>query len=175
MDLDHFKVLNDTLGHPVGDDILRQVAERLTGVVRAGDTVGRLGGEEFAVLLQGADSRVALEIIEVARASIRRISLPSLNVDCSAEVAAAQADGTDSERILELADVALYEAKRAGRGRALCFDRAGTASSPRPSSVLRSTTCSTTPRGSCRSSSRSWSWPPAASSVTRRSRASTRP
>ena len=117
LDLDHFKFLNDTRGHPYGDQVLREVATRLREAVRgAGDVVGRLGGEEFGILLSGVDAEEAFRVAERARALIRGLPVDGFSLDCSAGVAAWPTDTDSPERLLDLADAALYQAKRMGRG-----------------------------------------------------------
>jgi diguanylate cyclase (GGDEF)-like protein len=124
LDLDRFKVVNDTLGHPVGDILLRQVADRLQSCVREGDTVARLGGDEFAIILlrmadPAAIDKFAGRIIEVVSASYD-IEGHQLNIGTSIGVALAPADGSNASSLLKNADTALYGAKANGRGTS-CF------------------------------------------------------
>jgi diguanylate cyclase (GGDEF)-like protein len=118
-DIDHFKQINDTHGHPFGDQTLVAVSGVLRAVVRAHDTVARVGGEEFALLLPGATLDEAHEIAERARGQLGTIALPHGALSCSAGVALAQgAEARDSDLFAE-ADRALYSAKRQGRGRTI--------------------------------------------------------
>jgi two-component system cell cycle response regulator len=123
-DIDHFKKINDTHGHLVGDAVLREVTKRLTAAVRSYDSVGRYGGEEFLIVVPGCD---ALSLI-VAAERLRRCvadqpvdtSAGPISVTLSAGLAAAQASGPelmDCEAMLQAADNALYEAKAQGRNR----------------------------------------------------------
>jgi diguanylate cyclase (GGDEF)-like protein len=123
IDLDHFKVINDTLGHAEGDRVLAASAERLRSVVRAGDVVGRMGGEEFVLILPGADAEAAEDCAERARAALGELTVRGLPLGASAGVAAAPADGHEATVLLENADAALYWAKRSGRGRTVRFVR----------------------------------------------------
>ena len=120
-DLDHFKDVNDTYGHLVGDHVLRQVAELLRASLRGHDALGRYGGEEFALLMPGADIPAALAGTERARLAVGerpiRVGALSITVTVSAGVAAYGANGSDWESLLRSADAALYEAKRGGRNR----------------------------------------------------------
>jgi diguanylate cyclase (GGDEF)-like protein len=119
-DLDRFKEVNDTLGHHVGDQLLKIVADRLAGAVRDGDTVARLGGDEFAMLLPGvrsiADARDAAQ--RMAAAIAEPIVLEGVLVDVGASVGVAVSPdhGTELELLLQRADVAMYLAKDAGGG-----------------------------------------------------------
>ncbi len=120
LDLDHFKNVNDTLGHAVGDQLLREVARRLAATVRRGDTVARMGGDEFAVLLrQVADRR---EVQALAQRIVETLSQPytvgpsTLVVGCSIGIAMAEDAPADTEALLRHADQALYAAKAEGRG-----------------------------------------------------------
>lgn len=121
IDLDHFKEVNDTLGHPVGDALLTSVAKRLRGGVRTGDFLARLGGDEFAVIQAGA-SRPELAD-EFSRRLIDILQQPHdvlghrLNINASIGVALAPSHGQAPEELLKAADVALYRAKSMGRGR----------------------------------------------------------
>jgi diguanylate cyclase (GGDEF)-like protein/PAS domain S-box-containing protein len=118
LDLDGFKQVNDTLGHDAGDQLLRTVAERLNETVRATDTVARFGGDEFAVLLDGADEALA---VGVARRALAVLAEPSavagreLQVAASIGIAVHREGGGDD--LVRDADVAMYAAKDAGRGR----------------------------------------------------------
>jgi diguanylate cyclase (GGDEF)-like protein len=120
-DLDHFKDVNDTHGHLVGDQVLRQVADTLRASLRGHDVLGRYGGEEFALLMPGADAAAAMVATERARVAVgeRPIEAGSVSVPMtvSAGVAAYGVSGSDWESLLRSADAALYEAKRAGRDR----------------------------------------------------------
>ncbi|MBV9594392.1 MAG: EAL domain-containing protein [Actinobacteria bacterium] len=125
-DLDDFKTVNDTLGHGIGDEVLLRVAERLTGALRPGDTVARLGGDEFAVLLEdgGEPAIVAARLIDALSAPITTTAGQRLTVRASvgvAELAVAEATPT-IENILARADIAMYTAKRRGKGSIACFD-----------------------------------------------------
>ena len=120
LDLDHFKNVNDTLGHAVGDELLREVARRLQSTVRRSDTVARMGGDEFAVLLRRvADRR---EAHALAQRLVETLSMPyvvgssQLVVGCSIGIAMAVDAEAETEALLRNADQALYAAKAEGRG-----------------------------------------------------------
>lgn len=126
LDLDRFKTINDTLGHGVGDLLLKEVADRLRSAVRKIDLVARLGGDEFIILVNEVKSaqnvaRVANKIIE-ALLPIARIQDQSLHVTCSMGIAMFPADGEDIFSLLKNSDTALYRAKDAGRNRYQFYD-----------------------------------------------------
>ncbi|HMK78118.1 MAG TPA: EAL domain-containing protein [Xanthobacteraceae bacterium] len=120
LDLDQFKSVNDSLGHPVGDELLRVVANRLRGCVREADTIARLGGDEFCILqtdiVDAADAeRLAQRISDAIRAPYS-LHGHSINVDVSIGIALAPTDGSDANDLIKHADMALYGAKADGRG-----------------------------------------------------------
>ncbi len=118
-DLDEFKEVNDVHGHAVGDEVLRVVAEVLRETLRESDVAGRWGGEEFLLLLPGADEEGAAQLAERVRVALAARSIPSvpgLRVTASFGVAE-YAGETNPEQLLEAADGALYRAKRAGKDR----------------------------------------------------------
>jgi diguanylate cyclase (GGDEF)-like protein/PAS domain S-box-containing protein len=119
LDLDRFKVINDSLGHSVGDELLRQVAERIQSLVREGDTVARLGGDEFTLLVPGITTEEdAAKIAHKICAAIREpftIDGRELFVTTSAGVSVYPSDGHDSETLVRNADSAMYRAKEQGR------------------------------------------------------------
>ncbi len=120
MDLDRFKAVNDTLGHQAGDALLKQVAQRLQRGVGDAGLVGRLGGDEFQLVLPGIDNRDTLSAL--ARELIASLSQPyfisgtAVTIGCSIGVAIAPVDGETSETLVRNADLALYAAKADGRG-----------------------------------------------------------
>jgi diguanylate cyclase (GGDEF)-like protein/PAS domain S-box-containing protein len=121
IDLDRFKTINDSLGHHVGDELLKAVAKRLTDCVRASDTVARLGGDEFAVILENlrdTDDEGAQEVAEkmiAAMAAPMLIEGQPLNTSCSIGIGLYPTDGRDSAALMKNADVAMYYAKEKGR------------------------------------------------------------
>jgi diguanylate cyclase (GGDEF)-like protein/PAS domain S-box-containing protein len=119
IDIDHFKKINDSLGHEVGDQILESVAGRLLACVRRSDTVSRLGGDEFVVLLSqmenGADAAFSARKILRALAKPHIIDKRSLDVNASIGVSSYPADGLTAESLMNRADNAMYEAKQEGR------------------------------------------------------------
>jgi diguanylate cyclase (GGDEF)-like protein len=126
IDLDHFKAVNDTLGHPVGDALLREVTARLVRQVRETDTVARLGGDEFAIVQANVDrpewtNLLAQRIIDVVTAPYE-IDGHDVRIGTSIGIALAPADGSDPDQLLRNADMALYRAKEAGRGRFRHFE-----------------------------------------------------
>jgi diguanylate cyclase (GGDEF)-like protein len=126
IDLDHFKVINDTFGHDAGDAVLIQCAQRMKHVVRGHDTVARLGGDEFVILLedvtQGSDVvGLAQRVVETLAAPIE-VGHREVRVGGSVGVAICTEAGIDASRLLREADAAAYQAKKAGRGRFTIFD-----------------------------------------------------
>ncbi len=119
LDLDHFKDINDVHGHLYGDQVLVGVANALSSTMRAHDTVARMGGEEFALLLPGADADAALHVAERARAAVASVPIAGGTLSCSAGVATGAPSGDAAVDLLGLADRALYEAKRLGRDRSV--------------------------------------------------------
>ena len=121
IDLDHFKAVNDELGHSVGDAMLQAAAQRLQGMVREQDTVTRLGGDEFMILLEDIAERDDARL--VAEKALNALSRPyeieghSIRCGASAGVAIYPDDGNDVAGLVEKADAAMYQAKRQGRGR----------------------------------------------------------
>ena len=128
LDIDHFKVLNDTLGHAGGDEALKEFGRRLQSAARETDLVGRLAGDEFVIVMEGVDQPaaarvVASKVIEAMRAPFV-IAGEERAVSTSVGVAVSAGQGDDADALLKRADKALYEAKRAGRGGfATCFER----------------------------------------------------
>ena len=128
LDLDRFKEVNDTLGHPIGDGLLCAVAHRLQDLVREGDIAARLGGDEFAILQLGAAT--ASDASALARRVVDIVSDPyeiegnRVVVGASIGIALAPADGRHAAQLLKNADLALYRAKREGRGRWHFFEPA---------------------------------------------------
>jgi diguanylate cyclase (GGDEF)-like protein len=116
LDLDHFKLINDSYGHAEGDRALAAAAKTLRESVRDGDAVGRLGGEEFMLVLPGVAGERAAEAAERARAALRDVRVHGRPLQCSAGVATCPDDATEAAALLERADAALYAAKHAGRG-----------------------------------------------------------
>ena len=114
LDLDHFKVLNDTWGHQMGDEVLRQVAVALQAGSREFDTIARYGGEEFAVILPGCDPEAALASAERIHRLVRE-GVTCAPVTVSLGVATAPEQAGTAQALVKAADDALYQAKRAGR------------------------------------------------------------
>ena len=126
LDIDHFKRINDTLGHDTGDELLRQMAQRLRECVRGEDTIARLGGDEFAVLLSQVSGAEGCE--KVARNILATLTRPvsvqqgELVITSSLGITLAPEDSTDYQTLLKNADMAMYRAKNAGRNTIQFFD-----------------------------------------------------
>ncbi|HEY3203034.1 MAG TPA: PAS domain S-box protein [Thermoanaerobaculia bacterium] len=136
LDLDRFKFINDSLGHPVGDELLRVVADRVIRCVREGDTVARLGGDEFLVLLPGVAAEqdaavVGRKILEAIRLPVQ-IQERELSVTMSIGIALYPADGLDAESLVSNADRAMYRAKVQGRDNCQFCSRTVDAGARRP-------------------------------------------
>ncbi len=119
LDVDRFKIINDTLGHDVGDGLLREVARRLHGTLREGDTVARLGGDEFVVMLEqrattGDVAQVAAKLLQVLAVPVL-LGERQLQVTASIGVSIYPEDAVDMEGLLKCADTAMYRAKDEGR------------------------------------------------------------
>ena len=131
IDLDRFKQINDTLGHAVGDVVLQQVALRLKGCIQTGDTLARMGGDEFTAILTGFSNESEIE--EFARKLIREIGAPckvghrELFVTASVGISMFPKDGADAETLLRNADIAMYTAKSQGKNDVHFFSAEGSA------------------------------------------------
>ena len=132
IDLDGFKLVNDNYGHEAGDALLVEVAKRIQLIIRSEDVVGRLGGDEFIVLLHrlGGDARLAHDrASRVAETLIKAISNPfyfnnkTLQVGASIGICLLGFEGQDMETAIREADIAMYRAKKAGRGCAVFFEK----------------------------------------------------
>jgi diguanylate cyclase (GGDEF)-like protein len=121
LDLDHFKGVNDTLGHDVGDLLLKAAAERLRAALRKGDTVARFGGDEFVLILPDLEViEDAIQVVQKIVDSFRKpflIDTHQLVVTTSIGIAIYPNDGTDEGILLKNADIAMYQAKQTGRDR----------------------------------------------------------
>ncbi len=116
VDLDSFKFVNDSFGHPVGDEVIRRVAEALEGCLRASDVAARLGGDEFAVLLPEAGEDGAMEVAEHVLGAIKAGREPSISACVGIALFDGPAGPSSVEDLFVAADVALYEAKATGHG-----------------------------------------------------------
>ncbi len=128
LDLDRFKSVNDSLGHPIGDRLLKEVSERLLNCTRKTDTVARLGGDEFAViatnLMNRDDAAIVAQHIVDALAAPFQIDGHEINTGTSVGIAILNRDSCEIDALLKKADAALYKAKEAGRGGFYFFDAA---------------------------------------------------
>ena len=126
LDLDHFKLVNDTHGHSAGDELLKAVAQRMKICVRAVDTIARLGGDEFVVLVPDIDSlddirTVAIKLLETLIPPYEiegqsAVSTPSIGISIYPD------DGGDIDLLMKHADTAMYQAKQSGRGNFKFFE-----------------------------------------------------
>jgi diguanylate cyclase (GGDEF)-like protein len=120
LDLDHFKSVNDTLGHPIGDELLKLVADRLRGCTREPDTIARLGGDEFAIIMtkmqKTSDPAMLARRIRESIIKPYQIEGHQIITDISIGISIAPDDGTEPDELLKNADMALYGAKADGRG-----------------------------------------------------------
>ena len=129
IDLDRFKIINDTLGHDVGDDLLVEVANRLRGSVRESDLVARLGGDEFVIVLHNAGTRQAVQ--PVAEKILLRLGQPyaigqhTLHSSPSIGISLYPHDGAEIDALMKNADCAMYQAKAQGRNNAQYFEMGG--------------------------------------------------
>jgi diguanylate cyclase (GGDEF)-like protein/PAS domain S-box-containing protein len=127
VDLDHFKRINDSSGHAVGDEVLVQVADRIRSCLRPADTAARLGGDEFAVLLEGTSAEQARQVTDRVLAALEppyQLADRTLVVTASVGVTSAVGGTRDGDTLLRDADVAMYQAKAQGRGRYAVFEPA---------------------------------------------------
>jgi diguanylate cyclase (GGDEF)-like protein len=124
-DIDHFKKINDTYGHAAGDGVLKSVSAAVGGLLRESDLLGRLGGEEFAIILPDADAASAMAVAEKLRHALLNLrfpgSKPPMTVSASFGVATLDPGSDDLDSLLVKADEALYEAKRSGRNRSVAW------------------------------------------------------
>jgi diguanylate cyclase (GGDEF)-like protein len=121
IDIDHFKEVNDTFGHPSGDEVLRRVAVSLGGRIRSTDCLCRSGGEEFTLLLSCCNATAAIAMAEQLRLAIAAVEIPTaagmISVTISLGVTGYRPGRDDAESLLSRADRALYQAKALGRNR----------------------------------------------------------
>ncbi len=126
INLDHFKLVNDSFGHAAGDQMLRSFAEYLVGAVRDGDWVGRLGADEFAVFLARANQDEAKRVLQRLIRNLGQATFPisegSPQLSCSVGVVEVTAEAPDVNWLMSAADSACYAAKQAGRNRVHCFN-----------------------------------------------------
>lgn len=117
VDIDHFKDLNDTWGHAVGDQVLQELARRIAGSLREADAIARTGGEEFVAVIHDVDAERAMELAERIRLCVEQAPFRVGDVDLRVTISVGVAVGAADEAAIVRADEALYAAKRAGRNR----------------------------------------------------------
>jgi diguanylate cyclase (GGDEF)-like protein len=126
VDIDHFKEINDTLGHYAGDQLIIQIGKRLQSCLRENDLLGRLGGDEFAIIINTSDDRLTA-IVERMHSSISALyHIDDKKVKSSASIGVAKfpRDGDDSKTLFKNADIAMYAAKNAGRNHVIYYNEA---------------------------------------------------
>ena len=125
IDLDRFKLINDSLGHRAGDELLQETARRLTGPLRSTDTVARIGGDEFVMLIDPITTREDAELVAQRAVDALKPAMRVAGVDIhtspSIGIALYPADGATIETLIAHADAAMYCAKQRGRGNAQCY------------------------------------------------------
>ncbi len=125
VDVDHFKSVNDTYGHPAGDEVIKQLTVRISSVLRTYDAVGRLGGEEFLIVTPNCSAAEALAVAERLRQYVATekmvVGEVAIPITVSVGVSAVNQDNPDVKRVIETADLALYAAKNKGRNRVECY------------------------------------------------------
>ena len=121
LDLDDFKLVNDSYGHLVGDEVLKEVAHRLKNVVRIYDIVGRYGGEEFLIILPDTDLENAKTLTERARKAIKEPSISDIRVTISLGITCMKENDQSIKDLIERADEGLYRAKNSGKDCAVHF------------------------------------------------------
>jgi diguanylate cyclase (GGDEF)-like protein len=142
LDLDHFKHINDSVGHAIGDQLLRSIAGRLVACVRSSDTVSRQGGDEFVILLsevtRAEDAALTAEKILAAASRPHRIDHQDFQITASVGIGVYPDDGTDAETLLKNADLALFHAKAHGRSNHQFFkpDMSARAVEPRAEATI---------------------------------------
>jgi diguanylate cyclase (GGDEF)-like protein len=121
LDIDHFKRVNDSHGHAVGDTVLRDVAQAIQQSARKDDSVCRMGGEEFLVICSNTDLKAAIQAAERLRRMVERLRIPAgdteIQTSVSIGVATREVGMTETDALVNAADRALYRAKQAGRNR----------------------------------------------------------
>jgi diguanylate cyclase (GGDEF)-like protein len=133
-DADHFKSINDTFGHGVGDEVLKSISNELQLLLRKTDSVGRIGGEEFLLLAPQTDRLQAMALAERIRGGIEACQVPGLDgrrISISIGVAGLMGEGSIDE-LIQHADQALYIAKSSGRNRCILYHEKKPAAQPRP-------------------------------------------
>ena len=126
IDIDHFKQVNDSYGHPMGDKVIKSLSLFLKQRLRRTDSIGRYGGEEFAVILPNTNAESAYQVMDEIRQRFSEIRFPAQNEDlvCTFSVGIAECvDGVDTACLAGQADSALYAAKRAGRNCAMVYTK----------------------------------------------------
>jgi len=118
-DLDRFKEVNDTMGHVAGDQLLKEVSKRMKNLLRKGDTIARMGGDEFLLLLPEISqiedaTKIARKIIDSFKSTFK-IDHQKIHITTSIGIVAYPEDGEDSETLIKNADIAMYQAKEQGR------------------------------------------------------------
>jgi diguanylate cyclase (GGDEF)-like protein len=123
-DIDHFKRINDTYGHPIGDKVLMSISNEVARLIRDIDVFGRFGGEEFMVLLPETDLLQAIDAAERIRSAVEQLDMGGIKCTVSIGVESSEDTPTDTE-MLEMVDIALYAAKAAGRNTVRCVRPSG--------------------------------------------------
>ncbi|MNG02621.1 Phytochrome-like protein cph2 [compost metagenome] len=124
LDIDDFKVINDTYGHQVGDSVLQRIAESGRASLRRGDVFGRIGGEEFAAVLPGCAPDMAMQVAERLQREIQRLGFchddQTFGITISQGLTSLTAEDANIDALFARADAAMYEAKRQGKNRIIC-------------------------------------------------------